>query len=148
MDPIRFPNLMAELYGLVTELEQMFQRPFTPDGHMVGSIGEALAAHYYGLTLLPCSTAGCDATSGEKRIEIKATQGSRVAFRCEPEHLLVLKIHRDGSFEEVYNGKGDRVWALVSHKPKPTNGQWQVSLAALRHLNNSVHESERIERAR
>jgi hypothetical protein len=50
MDPIRFPKLMAELYGLVTELELMFQRPFTPDGHMVGSIGEALAAHYYGLT--------------------------------------------------------------------------------------------------
>ncbi len=148
MDPIRFPELVAELYGLVAELEQMFQRPFTPDGHMVGSIGEALAAHHYDLTLLPCSTPGCDATIGEKRVEIKATQGSRVAFRCKPDYLLVLKINRDGSFDEVYNGRGNRVLALVAHKPKPTNGQWQVSLGSLRRLNGSVHPSERIERTR
>lgn len=148
MDPSRFPELVAEPYGLVTELEQMFQRPFTPDGHMVGSLGEALAAHHYDLTLLPCSTPGCDATIGEKRVEIKATQGSRVAFRCKPDYLLVLQINRDGSFDEVYNGRGDRVWELVAHKPKPTNGQWQVSLGSLRRLNGSVHPSERIERTR
>lgn len=148
MDPVRFPRLMSELYALVSELEAMFGRPFTPDGHMIGSIGEALAAHHYGLTLLPCSTPGCDATFGSRRVEIKATQGTRVALRCEPEHLLVLKINRDGSFDEVYNGNGARVWALVSNRPKPSNGQWQVSLAALRRLGASVDRSERIERAR
>jgi hypothetical protein len=33
-------------------------RHFTPDGHMVGSIGEDFAAHHYGLQLLTASTKG------------------------------------------------------------------------------------------
>lgn len=137
---------MGSLYSVVAELEQMFGRPFTPDGHMVGSIGEALAAHYYGLTLTPPSTAGCDATLGSKKIEIKATQGSRVAFRCRPEYLLVLKLQKDGSFEEIYNGHGERVWNQVAHKAMPRNGQHQVSLATLCRLSKEVQNGERIER--
>lgn len=146
MDAVRFPQLMAQLYGVVAELEAMFKRPFTPDGHMVGSIGEALAAHFYGLTLTPCSTPGCDALLDGKRIEIKATQGKKVLFRCAPEHLLVLKLHKDGTFDEIYNGDGGRVWALVAHKAKPSNGQHGVSLAALRRLNAKVADAERIPR--
>jgi hypothetical protein len=144
MDKVRFPQLIANLYGVVAELEAMFERPFTPDGHMVGSIGEALAAHHYGLKLTPPSTPGCDAHLGNKRIEIKATQGSRVAFRCKPDHLLVLKIAKDGSFEEIYNGDGSRVWALIGHKPMPDNGQLSVQLSTLRKLAIQVPESERI----
>jgi len=111
---------------------------------MVGSIGEALAAFYYGLTLTKPSTAGCDAILGDKRIEIKATQGSRVAFRCKPEYLLVLKLEKDGSFQEIYNGLGERVWAQVSHKPLPSNGQHQVSLATLRRLSKEIKADEQI----
>ena len=148
MDAVRFPELISGLYAIVSELEEMLGRPFTPDGHMVGSIGEALAAHHYGLTLMPPSTRGCDAKLGQKKIEIKATQGNRVAFRCRPEHLIVLKINKDGSFDEIYNGDGTRVWALVAHKPIPSNGQLSVSLTALRKLASQVQDSERIVRVR
>ena len=148
MDSVKFPVLVKSLYGIVSELEEMFGRPFTPDGHMVGSIGEALAAHHYGLTLTPPSTQGCDATTADgKRVEIKATQGTKVAFRCKPDHLIVLKLNMDGTFEEIYNGLGDRVWALVSHKDMPSNGQLQISLHALRKLNALVPDPERISRA-
>lgn len=122
-------------------------RHFTPDGHMVGSIGEALAAYYYGLELLPASTAGCDATKDGRRIEIKATQGARVAFRCAPEYLIVLKVDKTGGFREIYNGKGARVWDLVKDKRMPSNGQHQVSLLQLQRLNFLVEPGERIERA-
>ena len=45
MDIDRFPQIVATIYELVDELERMFPgRYFTPDGHMVGSLGEALAA--------------------------------------------------------------------------------------------------------
>ena len=148
MDTKRFPDLIQRLYEIVSELEDMFGRPFTPDGHLVGSIGEALAAYHYGLTLTPPSTEGCDALLGDKRVEIKATQGNRVAFRCEPEYLLVLKLNQDGSFEEIYNGAAARVWARVSHKPKPSNGQYAVSLVELRRLMQQVAPEERIERIR
>ena len=42
MNKTRFPEIIRELYRLIDELEQMFPgRHFTPDGHLVGSIGEA-----------------------------------------------------------------------------------------------------------
>ncbi len=145
MDEERLPRLVAQLYDVVSELEAMFPgRHFTLDGHVVGSLGECLAAHYYGLRLLTASSEGRDAEKGGKDIEIKATQGQRVALRCCPEHLLVLKLGRDGSFEEVYNGPGEPAWRLVAHKPRPSNGQYQISVAKLKQLMETVPESARI----
>lgn len=40
------------LYEISHDLEELFPgRHYTPDGHMIGSIGEALAASYYNLEL-------------------------------------------------------------------------------------------------
>lgn len=50
------PSKIKEIYKIVEELESLFSgRHFTPDGHMVGSIGEVLAAHHYSLELYPAS---------------------------------------------------------------------------------------------
>jgi len=148
MDMQKIPQLMTRLYSVVSELEAMFPgRHFTPDGHMVGSIGEVLAAHHYELQLTRPSTQGCDAVKEGKSIEIKATQGTRVALRCCPEYLLVLKLHGDGGFSEIYNGRGERVWGLVKDKPRPSNGQYQVALSTLRKLDAQVEAHERIKRA-
>lgn len=47
------PGIIREIYSLVNRLEGMFEgRYFTPDGHMVGSLGEVLVSYYYGLELL------------------------------------------------------------------------------------------------
>jgi hypothetical protein len=93
MDEHRFPELIRKLYGLVAELEEMFPgRPFTPDGHMVGSLAECFAEYYYGLNLLTCSSRGHDARLGDCQVEIKATQGESVSLRSGPEKLLVLKL--------------------------------------------------------
>ena len=147
MDSARFPEIIKQIYDLVSELETMFAgRHFTPDGHMVGSIGEALAAHYYDLQLLTASTKGHDAVKDGKRIEIKATQGSSAAFRSSPEHALVLKINKDGSFVEIYNGPGERIWAQFAGKKLPSTGQFQISLKKLKELNSLVAEQERIQR--
>jgi len=44
------------LYEISHNLEELFPgRHYTPDGHMIGSIGEALAASYYNLELFPAS---------------------------------------------------------------------------------------------
>ena len=158
MDTTRFPALVGELYRLVAEFEAMFPgRHFTPDGHMVGSLGEAIAAHHYDLELLTASNKGFDAVrrgqmvdgtpvAGELQVEIKATQGRSVAFRSAPQHALVLQLHRDGSFTEIYNGPGALVWALFAGKPMPSNGQHQVSLTRLRRLAAEVPEASRLKR--
>ena len=49
----RTPTLIRKIYALVDQLETKHPgRHFTPDGHMVGSLGEAYAEETYGLTLL------------------------------------------------------------------------------------------------
>ena len=43
---------ILELLKIVGELEETFEgRVFTLDGHLVGSIGEVMAAYYYGIEL-------------------------------------------------------------------------------------------------
>jgi hypothetical protein len=141
----RLPQLIQDLYRIVKELEAMFPgRHFTPDGHLVGSLGECLAAYHYGIELHNASHRGHDGTCAGREVQIKATQGNSVALRSEPNHLLVLRLDKTGGFEEVYNGPGRPVWDLVKDKPRPSNGQLQVSVSRLRSLMNGTPHSLRL----
>ena len=132
------------LYRVSHELEELFPgRHYTPDGHMIGSIGEALAACCYGLTLFEASAETHDAKAPDGRlVQIKATQIDRVALSSEPDWLLVLQIHLDGTFSEVYNGPGKLAWEHCGKMQK--NGQRPISLAKLRQLQTRVPQSERL----
>ena len=145
LDPTReIPELVRSLYGIVHKLEERFPgRRFTPDGHLVGSIGEVIAASRYGIILHGASAPGHDGLAADGRpVQIKATQGSQVGLRSEPQHLLVLRLEKDGNATEIYNGPGDRVWNAAG-KMQP-NGQRSVSLAKLRTLMASVPPDERL----
>lgn len=85
INPDKLEALVRRLYKTVDELERMFPgRHFTPDGHLIGSLGECLVISAYGLTLMPASTKGYDAVSKTgTKVEIKATQSNAVAFRSE-----------------------------------------------------------------
>jgi len=145
LDEAGFPALIQELYAVVGKLEEMFPgRPFTPDGHLVGSMAECYAEYYYGVQLHACSNQGHDGLVAGLEVEVKATQGKSVALRSCPRHLLVFRLHKDGSFDEVYNGPGEPVWALVEHKPQPSNGQRQVSLTQLARLMEHVETAQRL----
>ena len=92
MDRERFPQLLRAIYDAVDALEDMFPgRHFTPDGHMVGSLGEALAAHYYGISLSSASTECHDGSCSGRMVQVKATQGDRIAVSSEPDHMLVVR---------------------------------------------------------
>jgi len=148
MDHFHFQRLIEKLYAVVTELEEMFPgRHFTPDGHMVGSIGECLVADAYDLKLEVASNEGFDATAQDgTRVEIKATQSKRVAFRSCPDHTIIIRINKNGTFEEVFNGPGTVIWAQFSGKPRPTNGQYQIGLKKLAKLASSVPSTKRLSR--
>lgn len=135
---------IKELYTITKTLEEQFPgRKFTPDGHLVGSIGEVLVADYYGLELLPNSTQTHDAISSDrKQIQIKATQVKGVNISSEPDYLIAIKILDTGTWEEVYNGPGKLAWDNAGKMQK--NGQRHISLAKLRGLMNHVPEDERI----
>jgi hypothetical protein len=140
----RVPELVRCVYAIVSELETLFPgRKFTPDGHLVGSIGEVIAAHRYGVELESASTKGHDAKASDGReVEIKVTQGTRVALRAKAKHLLVLHLARDGSTSEIFNGPGAVAWAHCGTKQK--NGQYSISIAKLQELMEKVHQSQRL----
>ena len=134
------------LYKISQDLETLFPgRHYSPDGHMIGSIGEALAASFYGLDLFTASEETHDAKAPDGRlVQIKATQIQRVSLSSEPEWLLVLKINRDGTFSEEYNGPGALVWTHCGKMQK--NGQRPISLTMLHQLQEKVPVSHRLQR--
>lgn len=149
MDEKEFPKLVQALYETVGKLEVMFPgRHFTPDGHLVGSIGEALAKYYYGVELSTASAQGHDGKWDTRRVEVKATQRDRIAISSEPEHLLVFKLLPDGRFEEHYNGPGGPVWKQLGDRIAAKRGQHPVALATLKRLMATVERSQVIEPCR
>lgn len=143
--PIR--HLIQELYRIAAQLEELYPgRHFTPDGHMVGSIGEVLAAETYGIELFTASAPVHDGKAPDGRlVQIKATQVDSVGISECPDYLIVLKIFRNGTFEEVYNGPGVPAWDATGKLQKTS--QRHVSLSRLRALDGLVAEGERIPRA-
>lgn len=135
---------LQDIYRAVEELERLFPgRAFTPDGHMVGSIGEAWASWMYGLRLLPSSTETHDAEGPNGTlIQIKATQGDRIALSSEPKHLIVLKIQTNGLASEIYNGPGATAWGAAGRIQK--NGQRPISVNRLKILMQTIPDSARL----
>ncbi len=75
-------------------------------------------------------------------IQIKITQTDRASLYTEPDYLIVMKLSRDGSIEEVYNGKGKQPWEACGKLQK--NGQRTVSIRNLMEMNAKVPAEERI----
>ena len=82
MDAERLPQIIREIYRCVADLTAMFpKRHFTPDGLMIGSIGEVLAAHYYGFDeLFVASKLRHDGRVGELHVQVKATQRKSIGI--------------------------------------------------------------------
>lgn len=135
-----------ELYAIINDLAQNFPgRPFTLDGHLVGSIGEVLASLYYGLELMPPSCKVYDAISKDgKKVQIKTTQIDRIGISSEPEHLIVLHLQKNGDAAEIYNGPGKPAWEMAGKLQK--NGQRSIYLSKLKKLMAEVTIGNRLER--
>ncbi len=139
------PIKVREIYSIVSELETMFDRHFTPDGHMVGSIGEVLASYHYDLMLYKESTETHDAISKSGiEVQIKATQSNKIGISSEPQHLIVLALNKDGSNSEIYNGPGLLAWSNAGKRQK--NGQRYLPVNKLKKLMMQVGKNEKIPR--
>ena len=140
-------ELLTQLYSVVKELETLFPcRKFTPDGHLVGSIGEVIAAHMFALKLLPAGERCHDAEASDgRKVQIKFTQlprGTRVGLRDKPEHLLVIRLTPKRCVDVVYNGPGHVPWSEAGGRQ--SNGQKPISLNRLRELDAQVPDRERL----
>jgi hypothetical protein len=133
MKIVKLPAPVSTIYKAVEELKRLYGqsgRKFTPDGHLVGSLGEVIAAEALGLELLPNSHPGHDARDQEGRlVQIKMTAGKRIALSGECQRLVVLRIIDPEHAEIIYNDSGALAWKLAGNKQK--NGQRPLSLNKL-----------------
>jgi hypothetical protein len=137
---IPLPPQVAAIYRAVAELEALYPtRKFTPDGHLVGFIGEVVAAEALGLTLHPTSHPGHDAYDANGDVQIKMTAGKSVAMYATCARLVVLRIVSPEEAEIVYDGPGEPAWSQAGKLGK--NGQRVVSLAKLRALASNAIKS-------
>jgi hypothetical protein len=130
---IPLPEPVTAIYRAVAELEARYPgRKFTPDGHLIGSIGEVVAAEALGLTLYPMSQPGHDAYDANGDVQIKMTGGGHVGMYSTSNRLVVLRVVSPEAAEIVYDGPGDIAWNSAGRMGK--NGQRVISLSRLRAL--------------
>lgn len=137
-------ELMRRLAELVNQFEALAPgRAFSPDGHMVGSIGELIASTEHSLVLTTASTRGVDAIrelpdGTTRKVEIKTTTRKSFAFRhwdaASDEVIAIILNIRAGTWETVYDGPAAPIWAALKPTMAP-NGQRVLSAAQLRALS-------------
>jgi len=130
---VPLPAPVAAIYEAVRQLEERYPgRKFTPDGHLVGSIGEVIAAEELGLELYPGSYAGHDARDpiSGRDVQIKLTGGKSVSLYATCDRLVVLRVVSPHEAEIVYDGDGHPAWEAAG--PLQKNGQWAISLNRLK----------------
>lgn len=130
-------RLIRKLYRITDALNEKFSstgRRFTLDGHLLGSIGEVIAAFVFDLVLEPPSREGHDArTKDGKKVQIKLTGvNSGISLNSKPDFLIALRL-TDSEVEILYNGPGVVVFNNCGRKQK--NGQRRIALSTLRRLN-------------
>lgn len=135
---IKLPAPVAEIYRAVEALSARFPgRKFTPDGHLVGSIGEVIAADALGLTLYPSSHPGDDAYDADGRgVQIKMTGAKSVSLYATCDRLVVLQVVSPEEAEVIYDGPGGPVWDAAGRVQK--NGQRSISLTKLKRLREKL----------
>jgi Family of unknown function (DUF6998) len=133
---VKLPKQVADIYRAVQELEANYPgRKFTPDGHLVGSIGEVIAAEALGLELYPASHPRHDARDANGcDVQIKLTSGRSVSLYSTCDHLLVLKFINSEEAEIAYYGPGEPAWAAAGKLQK--NGQRTIRLSKLKQLSD------------
>ncbi|WBX83690.1 DUF6998 domain-containing protein [Sphingosinicella microcystinivorans] len=141
MERVKLPEPVAQIYRAVAELEALYPgRKFTPDGHLVGSIGEVVAAEAKKLKLYNASAPAHDAEDEfGRKVQIKMTGGRSVAMYADCEWLIVLRIVSPEEAEIVYDGPGAPVWARAGNVGK--NGQHIVSLSRLRRIAAEISDA-------
>lgn len=141
---------IRQIYTVVAELTALFPgRKFTPDGHMVGSLGEAIAAIDYGIELFP--NVGHPAVDGRingREVQVKTTQGKEVAVKKPRpgDLLLVLKLNQNGTWEHIYDGDSERVWNELNTQKETFMREKVISFIRLKKLQTQVQEKDRIKR--
>jgi hypothetical protein len=141
---------IEQLLTITETLKKKYGRSFTLDGKLVGDIGEVLVAEKYGLTLLDENNNTHDATHPNGRnIQIKSSFLNKSYFPTGiiPDYFIAVRIYKDGTIEELFNGKGVYVYQnYIVARGLRNNGQYLYTLSGtiLRTLNERAPIEDKI----
>jgi len=142
---------IKDLLRIISKLQNKYKnRQFTLDGRLVGDIGEIIVEKNYNVNLYPKQMSKYDGHSGKKQVQIKATLKNSLTFPLEyenvPEYYIGIKLFSDGSFEEIYNGLGKKIYDVLKHRKKTKIGYTSISISTLRNINIQIPEKYKIKR--
>ena len=147
---ITVPEAIALLQAVVERLRSAYpQKRFTLDGRLVGDLGEVLCAGTYDITIVDGIQKYHDAVASDgRRVQIKATMRDSLTFPGDhvPDYYLGIKIHADGTFDEIFNGPGLIAWQAIRNRSKSKYNLHSISNGALRALSATVKPEGRIAR--
>lgn len=136
---------VKELLNVIARMQGDYpKRKFTLDGRLVGDIGEILVEQIYDLELYDGQIVKHDAVSNGRKVQIKTTMKNTLTFGDTPEYYLGIKIERDGTVEEIFNGPGQVIKNMIIHRKRPKNYLFCISLSQLRSLNKNINDKDRI----
>jgi hypothetical protein len=114
---------------------------------LVGDIGEILVAASYEIDLFEVMRRHHDGRTTDGRlVQIKTTMKESLTFPAHniPEYYLGIKVSKDGSFEEVFNGPRRIAWEAVKERKSPRANLHSISIRALMKLSSTVSVEDRI----
>ena len=135
------------IYRAVESLTKRFGRKFTPDGVLVGTLGEVLAEEKYDLRLHPPKTKDFDAKDCRGReVQIRCNQRTTTPIKkgATKGVFLALKLLPNGTIEEIFNGPASVAHKLAIGRKTDSAGFVALSHNKLRALMKSVPRDERI----
>lgn len=144
-------KILFEVMNKLQTEYKSYNKKFTLDGRLVGDLGEIVCAEHYGIELFdkvePIYDGFEKATN--KKVQIKTTFHNSLGFPCDrthiPDYYLGIKLYEDGTFEEIFNGKGQYIFDKLLKDNKPTsNGLFTISIDRLKKLNQTVDIKDRI----
>lgn len=123
------------------------RRKFTIDGRLVGDIGEVMAELHYELILDETSQPTYDASTNDgRRVQVKATFKESLTLSSVPDLYLGIKLHEDGTFEEIFNGPGQLIAERYAHRKGIGDKLLSFPIKELRLLQSSVADRDRVSR--
>jgi hypothetical protein len=148
MSHANIQSALKLIFEGIRELQAAFpHRRFTPDGKLVGDIGEVIAELEYDMEIDETSKSGHDGTASDgRRVQVKATFKDSLTFGTVPDYYIGLKLNENGTFEEIFNGPGSVIANRFSHRKDVGVKLLSFSNTELRKLSEGVAPANRIGR--
>ena len=143
---------IIKLLKIVDDLREKYKRynkEFTLDGRLVGDLGEVIVSENYKLKLFTKLKKDFDAeTSDKKLVQIKTTMKDSLTYKHNSKngYYIGIKINKDGTFKEIYNGPMKNIYKVMKNGKEPDNKLHNISIKVLTNLNNLVESKSKIEK--